>query len=209
MAKFPEPPAALTLPPALVVLTMGTTLWRIYSTGGAFPTAWNTFRYFGPVRSSRFDHHTAQPPAIGAHGILYAASGASAVDTCLAEFFQATRIINRTQNAPWLAGFALTRDVTLLDLTGTWPTQAGASMAITSGPRPRAQRWSRAIYAAYPHVEGVLYGSSMNANQPAYALYERALTALPAAPSVNRALADPTLLAGIAVAAGQFNYLVV
>jgi hypothetical protein len=44
------------------------------------------------VRSARFDHHTAHPPAVGpavgARGILYAASGANAFNTCLAEFFR-------------------------------------------------------------------------------------------------------------------------
>jgi hypothetical protein len=33
----------------------------------------------------------------------------------------------------------------------------------------------------------------MHANAPAIALYERAQTAIPAAPALHRALADPTL----------------
>jgi hypothetical protein len=105
--------------------------------------------------------------------------------------------------------FEVVRDVVLLDLTGLWPTQAGASMAISSGPRPRAQRWSQAIYAAYPSVEGLLYGSSMHRNQPCVALYERARTALPAVPSLDRALDDAALSTRLNQAATDLNYGIV
>ncbi len=47
-------------------------------------------------------------------------------------------------------------------------------MALVSGPRPRARAWARAIYVAYPEAEGVWYGSSMHANTPCIALFERA-----------------------------------
>jgi hypothetical protein len=201
MPKLPEPPARLTLLAITTTLPAGTTLWRIYSTGGVHPAGWNHFRFFGPTHA-RFDHHDP-PPRVQAKGILYAAN---APTTCVAEVFQVTRIIDRISHGPWLAGFELQRDVALLDLTGLWPTQAGASMATSSGPRPRAQRWSRAIRAAYPHVEGVLYASSMHANRPASALYERAATALPAAPAFNRALADPALLPRLSAAAALLGY---
>jgi hypothetical protein len=98
------------------------------------------------------------------------------------------------------------RALVLLDLTGTWPTAAGASMAINSGPRPRARRWSQAIYAAYPSVEGLLYCSSMHANQPAAALFERAQSAIPPAPAFHRALADPGLLLRLDAAATLLGY---
>ncbi len=97
----------------------------------------------------------------------------------------------------------------LLDLTGSWPTRAGASMAINSGPRPRARRWSQAIYAAYPAVEGLYYASSLDANRPAVMLYERAASALPRRPAFHRALADPTLTAAIVRAARRFNYIAI
>lgn len=126
--------------------------------------------------------------------------------TCLAEVFQDVRVIDRSARDPWLVGFSLVRDVALLDLTGTWPTRAGASMAINSGPRPRAQRWSQAIYEAYPDLEGIYYPSSMHANRPAIALYERALTALPRAPVFHRPLADPALLSVLRHAARELGY---
>lgn len=208
MPKFPEPPSPLAVPAAVSTIPAGTLLWRVYFTGGAHPATWNGLRFFGPT-ASRFDHHTTQPPAVGPRGILYAASGAHAGVTCLAEVFQASRVINKSAGAPWLTAFALMRDVRLLDLTGTWPTTAGASTAINSGPRPRARRWSQAIYLAYPALEGLLYSSSMNGNQPAIALYERALSALPTAPTFNRSLSDPAVALRIAAAAGRINYRIV
>jgi hypothetical protein len=204
MAKFPEPPAPLATPAATTKLASATRLWRVYFTGGAHPVAWDEFRFFGPT-NARFDHHDL-PPRVQTRGILYAAREPT---TCLAEAFQATRVIHRARRAPWLVAFDLSRAVSLLDLTGTWPTRAGASMAIGSGQRPRARRWSRAIHAAYPAVEGLLYGSSMHANAPSVALYERARTAMPAAPVFHRALSDGALLPRLDAAAARLGYRLV
>jgi len=123
--------------------------------------------------------------------------------------FQETRTIDRDQDAPWLAAFELGGPVRLQDLTGSWPTRAGASMAINSGSRPRARQWSRAIYRAYPTIEGILYCSSMDGNQPAVALYERASSALPAQPVFHRALADSVMTTLVANVALKFGYVVV
>ena len=207
MAKFPDPP-----PPAELAkirsehhaLPAGTSCWRVYFQGGPFATAWNAFRAFGPT-TARFDHHLP-PPRAQSRRVLYLAEDAL---TCLAEVFQDTRAIDRARNDPWLVCLELARSVTLLDLTSAWPTRAGASMAINSGPRPRARRWSQAIYEAYPRIDGLYYASSMNANRPALMLYERAVGTLPARPIFHRALADPTLTAALARAARRFNYVVV
>ena len=205
MPKFPEPPAAAALagvPPETRTLGAGTELWRVYFRGGAHPTLWSQLRSYGPARS-RFDHHPRPARVHADRSILY---GAENAHTALAEVFQDQRLIDRRRGDPWLVGFQLTRDVTLLDLTGAWPTRAGASMNINSGPRPRAQRWSQRIHEAYPRVEGILYSSSMNANAPAVALYERARTALPSAPTFHRPLADPGLLVVLQNAALRFGY---
>lgn len=152
----------------------------------------------------RFDHH-ADPARQQARGILY---GGLRVYTSFAEVFQDARTIERSRNRPWLVGFELARDVHLLDLTGTWPTRAGASMALCSGPRDRARAWSRRIYEDYPAVEGLHYPSSMDGNQPAVALYERAHRALAVRPLFHRALADPGLDRAVVKAAVLFRYLV-
>jgi len=204
MAKLPEPPDPLLVEARTKVLPAGTALCRIYFRGGIHPGSWSQFRFFGPTQS-RFDHHDP-PPSPQAKGILYAAGDPT---TCLAEVFQATRVIDRSASDPWLVMFDLARKLVLLDLTGTWPTLAGASMAIHSGPRPRARRWSQSIYAAYRSVDGLLYCSSMNANQPAVALFERAQNAMPPAPVFHRALTDPALLLRLNAAATALGYRLV
>lgn len=205
MPKFPEPPEAEQLAqvgPVLHMLPQGVLLWRVYFRASGHPVSWYEFRRYGPVRTARFDHHL-EPSRVQERGILYLAKS---VPTCIAEVFQAGREIDRYTREPWLVGFELTRDVTLLDLRGAWPTRAGASMAISSGPRPRAQRWSRTIYEAYPQVEGLLYPSSMYANEPSVALYERAEDALPTTPAFIRPLADPVLLRPLKRIAWEVGY---
>lgn len=204
MAKFPEPPSARDLArvtPGIRTLAPGTPLWRIYFRGGRHPTFWDTFRTFGPTRS-RFDHHLP-PPRSQTRSILY---GALAGPTCLAEVFQQTRVVDRSASDPWLVSFKLQRALDLLDLTGIWPTRAGASMAIANGPRPRAQRWSRTIYRAYPQIHGLYYPSSMYGNQPSVSLYERAHGALPNRPVFHRPLRDPGLLGILQRAAMNLGY---
>jgi len=202
--RFPEPPAPGALAaigPAWHELATGAELWRVYFRGGAHPTAWSAFRAFGPV-DARFDHRV--PPArTQARRILYAAASPL---TCLAEVFQATRRVHARLGEPWLVGFATARSLRLLDLAGSWPTRAGASMAIGSGPRARARRWSRARYDAFPDADGLWYASSMHANTPALALYERAEDALSPTPFFHRALGDPLLRVVLENAAAELGY---
>lgn len=191
MAKFPEPPtpaALAAIPPDVRVLPEGAELWRVYFQGGRHPTTWDQFRSFGPT-NSRFDPHL--PPAhVQRRKVLYAAMHGP---TGLAEVFQESRVIDRTENDPALVGFAVTRVIRLLDLTSAWPTRAGASMVINSGPRARAQRWSRTVYEAYPDLDGIHYAASMFQNASAIALFERAEDAIPDRPFFHRRLDDLVL----------------
>lgn len=209
MAKFPDPPPVTDLAALATdtyLLPAGSLLWRIYARDSRYPAGWNHFRFFGPLRSARFDHHkrdAAGNPYPQARGIYYAADN---IVTCLAEYFQEKRAINRTRRDPWLVGFETTADLTLLNLRGPWPTAAGASMAINSGERGRARRWSTALYDAYPSVQGLWYASSMYANSPSVALYERATHAIPRSPIFHRALSDPTLYLRLDEAASTLRY---
>jgi hypothetical protein len=193
MAKLPNPGNPLPLPAQTVLARTGDLYWRIYTRGAPYPSRWDEFRRYGPLLTARFDHH-APPPSVKTQAILYAAAE---VATTVAEFFQSTRRINRSRRSPWLCGFRLVRDVSLLDLSGTWATAAGASMLINSGRRSASRLWSQAIYRDYPRVEGLFYGSSMHGNRPCIALYERAITAMPAAPAFDRPLLDPNLESGL------------
>lgn len=204
MSKFPEPPAVEALAaigPEVRTLAPGTELWRIYFRGGRHPTTWKAFRFYGPT-PSRFDHHLP-PPRVQVRGILYAALHGI---TCLAEVFQENRLIDRSKSQPWIVALRLDQALHLLDLTGTWPTRAGASMAISTGNRPRAQRWSQAIYETYPDLHGLYYPSSMHANSPSLMLSERARAILPTKPSFHRALDDPTILPLLRAAAEMLGY---
>lgn len=204
MPKLPLPPRAADLArvaPAWRVVPAGTALFRVYFRGGPQPGLWSGFRHYGPT-NARFDHHEP-PPRTQARGILYAAAHPR---TPLAEVFQARRTINARRDEPWVVGFRLAADVRLLDLTGLWPTRAGASMAISSGPRPVARRWSRAIYEAYSDAAGLWYGSSMDANAPCAALFERAAETLPDRPAFHRALADETLRSFLEASSDALGY---
>lgn len=180
-------------------------LARVYFTAGAHPTRWNEFRRYGPT-NARFDHHL--PDAQGQareqqRAVLYCADSAI---TCLAEVFQQTRRIDRVRNAPWLAVFELQRPLKLLDLSGTYPTRVGASMAINTGSRVRAREWARSFYETHADLQGVYYASSMNANQGAIALNDRAPAAVAEHPRFNRALADDALLDVLKHAAAALGY---
>ncbi len=192
MAKFPEPPPFEVLakvPLETRQVPAGQVLWRLYFRGGLHPTFWNTFRAFGPTEA-RFDHHLP-PPRLQIRRILY---GALEGPTCLAEVFQDARVIDRAARDPWLVGFELIRPLILLDLSGVWPTRAGASMSLSTGPRPRARRWALATYEAYPEVQGLFYPSSMHGNRAAVCLWERGAGAMPPMPVFHRPLLDPALL---------------
>lgn len=210
MAKLGKPPAAevlRALDPPLVTLNAGKDrLARIYYASGPHPLAWNGFRAWGPAANARFDHHLndgAGRPQLQSRKIVYAAKKGI---TCIAEVFQATRVVNRVDNDPYLCVFSPTRDLTLLDLTGRFATRMGASLAIHSGPRHLAREWARALYDAFDH-DGLLYLSSMDPGAPAIALNERAEDAMPDAPLSNRPLSDPLLTDVIDAHTHRLGYL--
>ncbi|MBI4491465.1 MAG: RES family NAD+ phosphorylase [Chloroflexi bacterium] len=204
MARLLPPPPAATLaelPPAWRVVGPGTLLFRLYFRGGNHPTTWNTFRAYGPT-GARFDHHT-YPRRVQERRTSYAALS---LRTCIAEVFQQTGVIDMTTNEPAVAGFHTAAAPQLLDLSGHWPTAAGASMAINTGAHARARAWSRTLHAAYPTAQGLWYCSSMDANAACLALYERAEAALPPTPAAHFVLGDPRLRAPLIRYATVLNY---
>ncbi len=156
MSRLPQPPAPAALKALLrphedvVAVHSGTRLVRVFAAGGRHEQRWNTFRTTGPLAHARFD---PQPPRPGGgagpseEGVLY--FGLS-VRTSVAEVYQQTSIVDRTTRRPHLVVFQPRRTLRLLDLTGLWPTRAGASQEISSGPKDVTQAWARAIRAAHP-----------------------------------------------------------
>ena len=211
MPKFPDAPgvdAVRSIAPKVKTLAKGTCLARVYFTVGDYPNRWNEFRHYGPILNARFDHHVRDAngePYAQDRSILYCAAAA---DPCFAEVFQETRRINRSRRAPWLAIFRLQRDIALLDLTGAYPTRVGASMAINSGNRARSREWAKNFYVAYDTLHGIYYPSSMNGNEPAVALTDRAegSRCLPEHPDLNRALIDDALLDVLKQSAHRLGY---
>jgi hypothetical protein len=214
VAKFPWPPEpeqlrAVRRKDDIVAVAPMTALARIYRSNGAHPVRWRDFRTVGPVATARFDPHPetddGMPQAAPGYGVLY--TGLT-LRTCVAETFQGARVVDRRTARPWLAVFKPTRPLHLLDLAGTWPTRAGASQAIASGPRDRARAWARAIFAAYDDIDGLWYRSSMDAGKPAVCLWERSSDALPADPWAHLPLDAPGLLLPLTRAARKLGYRV-
>ncbi len=185
-----------------------TRLVRVFSSGGIHPQQWNTFRYTGPLPHARFDTHT---PAVDGgpadsydHGVLY--FGLS-VRTCVAEVFQATSTVDRATRNPHMVVLRPRRTLRLLDLAGLWPTRAGASQAISTGPKYRTQAWARAIRAAYPELDGLWYRSSMDSGYPAVCLWDPpAASALPERPDVLLPLDHPGLDLPLGRICEELNY---
>lgn len=210
MERLPPPPDTDDLPDLqetdLRILPAGSRLFRVSFFEGAYPSRWDSFRRFGPVATARFDHHVA-PPHDQDRGIMYGApESAEAIVTCVAEVFQDTRTIDPRRHSPWLASFALTTDLRLLDVTSAWTTRAGGNQAICSGDRERAREWSRSIYARYTNVHGIFYAGSTYGPGRAVVLYERSRSAIPLRPVFNRPLADPGLADSLRRAAHALNY---
>lgn len=158
----------------------------------------------GPLASARFDHHDPGQQE-ERRGVLY---GATDLGTCVAEVFQATRVVDRFADDRCFAALRITRLVRLLDLTGDWPTRAGASQVIASGPRSRARAWARAVFVAYPEIEGLWYPSSMRGGYPALVFFERAEDAIPPEAEVDVPLSHPGLLPDLTRIAGTIGYVV-
>jgi hypothetical protein len=211
MVKVPREPSLETLrglEGAFKELSAGARLWRVYFRGGRHPTRWSESRHVGPL-DGRFDHHLPDEkgePALQERSVLYAARHPL---TCLAETYQATRIINREHKQPWLVAFGIAKAVQLLDLTGRFPTRSGASMGLMTGPRSVSRRWARAYYEVFAGAQGFIYPSSMHANERAVVLNDRAEVSevLPPVPAFHRALADPALLTVLRNAARTLGYL--
>lgn len=212
MAKLPWPPSVEHLRSVrqdddTVAVASMTGLARIHRTAGEHPSRWNEMRVTGPLATARFDPHPPTgdglPARADGYGVLY--TGLT-LRTCLAEAFQTTRVVDRRTGGPWLVVFRPARTLRLLDLAGTWPTRAGASQAISSGPRDRARAWARAVFAAYPDIDGLWYRSSMDGGRPAVCLWERAGDALPAAPWAHLPLDSPGLTLPIARACRAIGY---
>jgi hypothetical protein len=207
VVKLPLPPEPdeLSFPPEhLRVVETDVVLWRVHRTSGEHVVPWNRLRYWGPAATMRFDPQ--EPPArLQDRGVSY---GALTVPTALAEVFQRTRVINARRGSPYLTGWTPARKLTLLDLTGTWPLQAGASHVINTGRRDHCRAWAAAIHTARPGLDGLWHTSSMTGGH-AVTLFTCAANTFPDRPTLSLPPDHPGLRIHLLAAAEEIGYRVV
>ncbi|MFL6163291.1 MAG: RES family NAD+ phosphorylase [Jatrophihabitantaceae bacterium] len=207
MVKLPLPPepGELQFPPEHDrVLDTAEVLWRMHRTSGEHVVPWNRLRYWGPAATMRFDPHEPRPREQD-RGASYAALS---VPTALAEVFQRTRVINIRRGTPYLTAWSPARPLTLLDLTGSWPIQAGASHAINAGRRDHCRAWARAIHSARPDLDGLWHHPSTTGGD-AVTLFTHAADSFPDRPVLSLPLNHPGLRGHLLAAAAQINYRIV
>lgn len=212
-ARLPGPPQTAELRALGIrddeyrTVTPGETWWRVHRTTGPHVLAWNAFREHGP--HLRFDPHPRPVDQHDGCGVWYGAAGPL---PALAEAFQAERTIDRYRGDPYLTAVRFTRELQLLDLaadsTGAWPTRAGGTFALSTGPHSITQRWARRITAAFPDLDGLRYNSRFS-GQPCIALFSPAAGAMPARPRLSLPLTHPGLVTRVAAAAQRLGYLVI
>jgi hypothetical protein len=172
------------------IATYSGPLWRIHTTGGTHPSAWDELREYGPIEDFRWE---PQPEPPGSHpgvGVSYTAPDPV---TCFAEVFQADRAIHLVSQRT-LSGWELTRPLALLDLTGDWALRHGASASLPHTTRNTCRGWARAIVAQLGnHLDGLWTPSTLT-GRPMVVLYQRAASAFPTAPAFTRPLLHPDVL---------------
>ena len=206
------PPSPEHLPPPRrgEVVSHTARLVRIFFRGGPHPTGWSEFRHAGPLATARFDHHAPGT----SRAVMYLArrgeplAKLDGLACALAEVFQASRLIDTITREPSVAWWTPTRPVRLLDLGSAWTTRAGGNQALNSGDRRVARAWARAIYGAFPDLDGLTWTSSVVGPGRNVALTERAADSIPQRPDLLCPLSDPGLAPAIQRAAHPIGYLV-
>jgi len=188
-------------------------LFRFYPSDGTHKAKWHEFRHWGPT-ANRFDHHPDGPPAQHPrHGVWYAAleetdklGDPTGLYTAVAERFQDSKTVPLNDSTISLVKCSASRTLTLLDLESRWLTQAGGNAAIESGPRDRSRKWARAIRASYPHIDGLIWRSSVYRPGRAIALWDLPRVALARTAKFNRTV--PELSAALIPAAKHIGYAI-
>lgn len=207
MVNRPKVPSRPMVPLAVEdndVVSVRPTLWRVHRVRGSFALPWNGFRTFGPLLSARWDPHPAPPADYAGYGISYAATELA---TAVAEVFQTSRTVIASDDLH-ATSWTPTRDLELLDLSGTWALRNGAAFALASARRPTCRSWSRTIRDSWEWLDG-LWAPSTLTGAPLLSLYERAADSFPRRPAFSRPLSTPLLWSLVSDAADRIGYEVI
>ncbi|MCA0295068.1 MAG: RES family NAD+ phosphorylase [Actinobacteria bacterium] len=188
--KVPRTPPASLVHDADDILTVRPLLWRIHRTRGDHVLAWNQLRSFGPLPTMRYDPQP-EPAAPSTEGVLYAATSLA---IALAETFQATRVVDTRSFGPQVTAWTPTRELRLLDLSGSWALRNGAAFALATAPKSTCRAWARRIRSTWPDLDGLSAPSTMTGGTNVV-LWNPARSSLPAAPEFSRPFAEPTVRA--------------
>ncbi|WP_339575926.1 RES family NAD+ phosphorylase [Pseudokineococcus basanitobsidens] len=179
----------------------------MHATVGPYVLPWDRARTYGPV--DRFDPHPLPVGDDSGVGVLYTALS---VRTCLAEVFQDSRVV-MTEQRPYATSWPTTRDLDLVDLTGTAALLLGAADAIGADRRrARTQAWARALLEAFPAVDGFWHRSAMDGGDCVClvsCVASGALDAVPPRPAFSLPLTHRSMADVVDVAASEIGYLVV
>lgn len=187
------------------LFSAGSQLYRVYFRAGEYPGQWDRFRTWGPHPECRFDHHEGPVPHDQNREILYVAERPH---TALVEVFKSTGSIHLTRDIPALAQFALSEQLTLIDLTNAWIYRAGGSPdEIIGGNREVSREWARAIWEVFQDLDGIYYRSAIALSDFNIALFERARQrrCLPVEPISDLPLTHGAIRSIVDATAHDFN----
>lgn len=198
-------PASLSgFTPATRKIAAETVLWRIHSTAGLFPTAWDELRHYGPLPGARWDHHPEPAGEYPQLGIAYLGFDPL---TCLAEVFQDERSIN-TRDGQYLTGIRLHRKLTLLDLSTDWFLRIGGTSGSVIGSghdaKETSRSWARLLYSTWPAFDGMVAPSAIVPGREIVAIWKG--SAFPESPSLSERLDSPIILNDISNLAETIGY---
>lgn len=201
MRPYPKNPRVPRIPLTLRpkdLITYKDQLWRIHTTTGTHPSAWNELRHYGPLTAFRWDPHPPPPQFHGSVAVSYAASGYA---TTFAEVFQRDHQITLTSDRT-LSGWVPTRPLQLLDLVASdWAVHHGASASLPQADRNICRGWANAISEQLGDQVDGLFAPSTVIGDPMIVLFARSSSAFPIAPAFSRNLDHPDV-ATLALRAG-------
>lgn len=147
--RSPPPPGELPEKPPVRVIEPDQLLVRFYR---AVHGAWDSQRFFGPLASTRFDHHRPPVGTDPERSVWYAARS---LVGATAEAFGNLGFVDQGSDRR-LVVVRVRGPLRLLDLAGTAARAFGLDQRVgTSTDYELCRAWARAFYERYTDLEGI------------------------------------------------------